>query len=62
MERKRGQLNESFRSTLLANDPLAYLWPKVYMSMCHTQNLVPSSALQQELKKKLKKEEEDVGQ
>ena len=54
VERKIGQLNESTRATLLANDLPAYLWPEVYMAMCHTQNIVPSSALQRELKKEKK--------
>ena len=52
VERKIGQLNESTRDALLASDLPAYLWPEVYMAMCHTQNSVPSSALQRELKKK----------
>ena len=52
VERKTGQLNESTRAALLASDVPAYLWPEVYMAMCHTQNIVPSSALQRELKKK----------
>ena len=52
VERKIGQLNESTRAALLASDLPAYLWPEVYMAMCHTQNMVPSSALQWELKKK----------
>ena len=52
VERKIGQLNESMRDALLASNLPAYLWPEVYMAMCHTQNVVPSSALQQELKKK----------
>ena len=51
MERKIGQLNESTHAALLASDLPAYLWPEVYMAMCHTQNIVPSSALQWELKK-----------
>ena len=44
VERKIGKLNESVRSTLLASDLPAYLWPEVYMAMCHTQNLVPFNA------------------
>ena len=52
VERKIGQLNESTRAALLACDLLAYLWPEVYMAMCHTQNIVPNSALQGELKNK----------
>ena len=52
VERKIGQLNESTRAALLASDVPAYLWPEVYMAKCHTQNMVPSSALQRELKKK----------
>ena len=57
VERKIGQLNESTRAALLASDLPASLWPEVYMAMCHTQNIVPSSALQRELKKKKKKEQ-----
>ena len=45
VEREIGQLNESTRAALLASDLPAYLWPEVYMAMCHTQNMVPSSAL-----------------
>ena len=52
VERKIGQLNGSTRAALLNSDLPAYLWPAVYMPMCHTQNIVPSSALQRELKKK----------
>ena len=48
VERKIGLLNESTRAALLASDLPTYLWPEVYMAMCHTQNIVPSSALQQE--------------
>ena len=70
VERKIGQLNESTRAALLASDLPAYLWPEVYMAMCHTQNIVPSSALQRELKKKeqhkqkdkQKKEEKSLGE
>ena len=60
MERKIGQLNESTRAALLANDLPAYLWPEVYMAMSHTQNMVLSSALQREMNKKeqQKKKEE----
>ena len=54
VERKISQLNESTRATLFASDLPAYLWPEVYMAMCHTQNIVPSSALQRELKKEKK--------
>ena len=54
VERKIGQLNESSRAALLASDLPAYLWPEVYMAMCHAQNIVPSSALQRELKKEKK--------
>ena len=65
LERKIGQLTESTRAALLASDLPAYLWPEVYMAMCHTQNIVPSSALQRELKKKeqlkKKKEEKSAG-
>ena len=52
VERKIGQLNESSHAALLAGDLPAYLWPELYMAMCHTQKIVPSSALQRELKKK----------
>ena len=60
VERKIGQLNESTRAALLASDLPDCLWPEVYMAMCHTQNMVHSSALQRELKKKeqQKKQEE----
>ena len=58
VERKIGQLNESTRAALLASDLPAYLWPEVYMAMCHTQNIVPSSALQPELKKEKKEQSE----
>ena len=54
VERKIGQLNESTHAAPLASDLPAYLRPEVYMAMCHTQNIVPSSALQRELKKKQK--------
>ena len=54
VERNIGQLNESTRAALLASDLPAYLWPEMYMAMCHTHNIVPSSALQQELKKEKK--------
>ena len=62
---KIGLLNESTRAALLASDLPAYLWPEVYMAMCHTQNIVPSSAMQRELKKKKqqkKKEEKSLGE
>ena len=59
MERKIGHLNESTRAALLANDLPAYLWPEVYMAMCHTQNIVPNSALQWELKKKEQQKRKD---
>ena len=65
VERKIGQLNKSTRAALLASDLPAYLWPEVYMAMCHTQNIVPRSALQRELKKKeqqKKKEEKSSGE
>ena len=45
VERKIGQL-ESTRAALLTIDLPANLWPDVYMAMCYTQNIVPSSALQ----------------
>ena len=60
VERKIGQLNESTRAALLASDLPAYLWPKVYMAMCHTQNIVPSCALQRELRKKKKEQQENA--
>ena len=41
VERKIGQLNESTRAALLAGDLPVYLWPEVYMAMCHTQYIVP---------------------
>ena len=56
VETKIGQLNESTRAALLASDLPAYLWPEVYMAMCHTQLIVPNSALQWELKKKQKEQ------
>ena len=61
VESKIGQLNESTRAALLASDLPAYLWPEVYMAMCHTQNIVPSSALQRELKKEKKEQLEKKG-
>ena len=60
VERKIGQLNESTHAALLASDLPAYLWPEVYMAMCHTQNSVPSGALQRELKKKEKERREKL--
>ena len=45
--------------TLLARVLPAYLWPEVYMAMCHTQNIVPMSALQRELKKEKKEHLEE---
>ena len=57
VERKIGQSNESTRASLLASDLPAYLWPEVYMALCHTQNIVLSSVLQRELKKKKEHEE-----
>ena len=51
-------LNEAVRAAVLASDLPAYLWPKVYMAMCHTQKLVPSSALQRERRKAIKRQEE----
>ena len=59
VERKIGQLNKSTRAALLASDLPAYLWPEVYMAMCHTQNIVPSSTLQRELKKEKKEQFEN---
>ena len=56
VERKIGQLKESTRAALLASDLPAYLWHEVYMAMCHTQNIVPSSALLWELKKEKKEQ------
>ena len=58
VERKIGMPNEAVRAALLASDLPAYLWPEVYMPMCHTQNLVPSSALQRERRKAIKRQEE----
>ena len=58
VERKIGMLNEAVRAALLASDLPAYLWPEVYMAICHTQNLVPSSALQRERRKAIKRQEE----
>ena len=58
VERKIGQLNESARAALLASVLPASLWPEVYMAMRHTQNIVPSNALQRELKKKKGREEQ----
>ena len=60
VERKIGQLNESTHAALLASDMPAYLWPEVYMTMCHTQNIVPSNALQRELKKKEQQKKKEV--
>ena len=60
LKRKIGQLNESTCAALLARDLPAYLWPEVYMAMCHTQIIVPSSALQRELKKKKKEQLEHL--
>ena len=60
VKRKIGQLNESTRAALLASDLPAYLWHKVYMAMCHTQNIVPSSALQRELKKKEQQKQKEL--
>ena len=51
VERKIGMLNEAVRVALLASDLPAHLWLEVYMAMCHTQNLIPSSALQRERRK-----------
>ena len=56
--RKIGMLNEAVRAALLASDLPAYLWPEVYMAMFHTQNLGPSSALQREWRKVIKRQEE----
>ena len=50
--------SEAVRAALLASDLPAYLWPEVYMAMCHTQNLVPSSALQRERRKAIRRQEE----
>ena len=58
VERKIGMLKEAIRAALLTSDLPAYLWPEVYMAMCHTQNLVPSSALQRERRKAIKRQEE----
>ena len=48
VKRKIGMLSEAVRAALLTSDLPAYLWPEVYMAMCHTLNLVSSSALQRE--------------
>ena len=58
VERKIGMLNEAVRAALLASPLPAYLGPEVYMAMCHTQNLVPSSALLREWRKVIKRQEE----
>ena len=58
VERKIGMLTEAVRAALLASDLPAYLLPEVYMATCHTQNLVPSSALQREWRKAIKRQEE----
>ena len=50
-------LSEAVRAALLASDLPAYLWPEVYMAMCHTHNLVPSSALQRDRRKFIKEQE-----
>ena len=60
VERKIGKLNESTRAALLASDLPAYLWTEVYMAMCHTQNIMPSSVLQRELKQKKKAQLENA--
>ena len=61
MERKIGQLNGSVRSTPFAcRDLPAYLWPEMYMAMCHIQNLVLRVPLQRELKKEHKQQEEET--
>ena len=60
MEQKIGRINESTHAALHASDLPAYLWPKVYMNMCHTQNSGPSSALQRKLKKKEKERLEQM--
>ena len=51
-------LNEAVRAALLARDLPAHLWPEVYMAMCHTKNVVPSSALQRERQKVIKRQQE----
>ena len=56
VERKIGQLHESTHAALLARVLPAYLWPEGYMAMCHTHNIVPSGALQRELKKEKKEQ------
>ena len=58
VEQKIGMLNEAVRDAMLASDLPVYLWPELYMAMCHTQNLVPSSALQRERRKVIKLQEE----
>ena len=52
MERKLSQLDESTSAALLASDLSAYLWLEVHMAICDTENIVSSSGLQRELKKK----------
>ena len=59
VERKIDQLNQSMRAALLASDMPSYLWPEVYMAMCHTHNIVPSSGLLRELKKKEQQKQKD---
>ena len=58
VERKIGMLNEAVIAALFASDLPVYLWQEVYMAMCHAQNLVPSSALQRERRKVIKRQEE----
>ena len=58
VERKIGMLDEAVRAALLASDLPAYLWPEVYMAMCHIQNLVPCNALQRERRKVIERQEE----
>ena len=55
-------LNEAVRAALHASDLPAYLWPEVYMAMCHTQHLVPSIALQRERRKAIIKRQEEFEQ
>ena len=56
VEWKIGMSSEAVQAALLASNLPAYLWPEVYMAMCHIQNLIPSSALQRERCKAVKEQ------
>ena len=56
VERKIGILGESVRAAMTCSNLPAHLSPEVYMAMCHTQNLTPSSALEREGKRRLRKQ------